>query len=504
MMAAMPSFAPFDARGYRTVDVRSGYAEWAAGYEPTVVDELDLRLLEDLDVPAWAGVRRAADLGCGTGRTGAWLRAAGVPAVDGVDLTPEMLAAARERGAHDRLVEADVTDTGLDGGAYDLVVCCLVDEHLEDLGPLYAEAARLAAPGGLFVLVGLHPQFFMVSGMPTHYTATSGESVAITTHVHLLSDHVAAAHGAGWTLAELRESVVDDRWVAAKPKWERLRGNPGVQGLHLARLRRHTGRAMDVDALLAWYARVRRPLPWRFTRDPYALLVSEVMLQQTQAARVVPFYEAFLAEFPTVEALAAAPPHAVLSRWSGLGYNRRALALRAAAAEVAARGWPDDLRELPGVGPYTAAAVAAFAWDAPAAAVDTNVRRVIARHDGEDRSPPALAARATELLARHPPAAFNQATMELGATVCTPRRPRCEACPVATTCASADGVAVPARRSADGPRERFEDSDRWLRGRIVAARLAGAPDPEGVEPARLARVLAGLERDGLLEAARRG
>src|SRR5215210_9402850 len=113
-------------------------------------------------------------------------------------------------------------------------------------------------------------------------------------------------------------------------------------------------------ALLAWYRRVRRPLPWRATRDPYALLVSEVMLQQTQAARVVPYYESFLARFPDPAALAAAPTAEVLAAWSGLGYNRRALALQRAAAVVAAHGWPGDLTELPGVGAYTAAAVGSF------------------------------------------------------------------------------------------------------------------------------------------------
>src|SRR3954468_12921428 len=127
---------------------------------------------------------------------------------------------------------------------------------------------------------------------------------------------------------------------------------------------------MDVEALLRWYERARRPLPWRFTRDPYALLVSEAMLQQTQALRVVPYYERWLARFPGPAALAAAPPRDVLAAWSGLGYNRRALALRAAAAVVAERGWPDDLTALPGVGPYTAAAVGSFAWGRQVAAVD--------------------------------------------------------------------------------------------------------------------------------------
>ena len=184
------------------------------------------------------------------------------------------------------------------------------------------------------------------------------------------------------------------------------------------------------EALLNWYEAVRRPLPWRFTRDPWALLVSEVMLQQTQAARVVPHYERFLARFPTPAACAEAPAAEVIAAWSGLGYNRRALALRAAAGVVAADGWPADLQALPGVGPYTAAAVASFAWDAQVAAVDTNVRRVIERRDGVRRTPRELARRAAELLPEGRAAAWNQAMMELGATICRPRRPRCGECPL--------------------------------------------------------------------------
>jgi A/G-specific adenine glycosylase len=254
--------------------------------------------------------------------------------------------------------------------------------------------------------------------------------------------------------------------------------------------------APAADALLGWYERVRRPLPWRETRDPYALLVSEVMLQQTQAARVVPYYEAFLARFPSVAALAAAPLRDVLGAWSGLGYNRRALALHAAARVVAASGWPADLESLPGVGPYTAAAVASFAWDRQSVAVDTNLRRVIARWDGEERRPAALAARAAEWLPPGRAAAFNQAMMELGGTVCTPRAPRCGDCPVGEGCATraAGGVAPPPRRQGA---ERFEDSDRWARGRVVAALLAGEPMP-ALAPERLERVVAGLARDGLV------
>ena len=247
--------------------------------------------------------------------------------------------------------------------------------------------------------------------------------------------------------------------------------------------------------LLDWYGRVRRPLPWRATRDPYALLVSEVMLQQTQAARVVPYYEAFLARFPDPAALAAAPAREVLAAWSGLGYNRRALALQNAAAVVAERGWPDDLTELPGVGPYTAAAVAAFAWDAPRAAVDVNARRVLERWDGRRHPPAALAARAAALLPAGRAAEWNQAMMELGATVCTARAPRCGACPVAAWCASA-GAPVPAREPT-APRPRFEDTDRYVRGRIVAALLADEPLP-ALAPERIERALTGLARDGLI------
>jgi len=236
--------------------------------------------------------------------------------------------------------------------------------------------------------------------------------------------------------------------------------------------------------LTDWYDSVKRPLPWRATRDPYAILVSEVMLQQTQAARVVPFYERFLAAFADVDALAAAEPAEVLRLWSGLGYNRRALALQRAAAQVAAHGWPEDLTTLPGVGPYTAAAVASFAFGARVAAVDTNWRRVAARHGSAPAPSPAV----------------NQAMMELGATVCTARRPRCAACPVAASCAAAaDGGPSVAPRTAWGTGARFEDTDRYLRGRTVAALVCGTALPAGAE-----RVLPGLERDGLAARDREG
>ncbi len=259
----------------------------------------------------------------------------------------------------------------------------------------------------------------------------------------------------------------------------------------------------DADAILAWYAAVRRDLPWRRTSDPYRILVSEVMLQQTQVARVVPYYEAWLGRFPDVGALAAAPVAEVLRLWSGLGYNRRALALQAAAGVVARDGWPrtvEGLLALPGVGPYTAAAVASFAFGEQAAAVDTNVRRVIERLDRRRRRAPELARRAQAILPEGRAPDWNQALMELGATVCTARAPACEACPAAG-CRTrgrtlAWGEAPTARRSSE--HVRFEDTDRYVRGRIVAALVAGEGLPDGFAPDRLERALAGLERDGLV------
>ncbi|MFN8637017.1 MAG: methyltransferase domain-containing protein [Chloroflexota bacterium] len=222
----MATFSDFDARGYRMVDAKTGYGEWVTTYERTVEDAMDIELLERLTTPRWSAVNVAADLGCGTGRTGVWLKGQGVQAIDGVDLTPEMLELARSKGAHRRLVEADVAASGLESGAYDLAVTSLVDEHLSELGPLYREAFRLVRPGGQYVLIGFHPHFIMASGMPTHFKNAAGEEVAITTHLHLLSEHVAAALAAGWQLVEMQERLIDDRWVELKPKWERYRHHP--------------------------------------------------------------------------------------------------------------------------------------------------------------------------------------------------------------------------------------------------------------------------------------
>lgn len=272
--------------------------------------------------------------------------------------------------------------------------------------------------------------------------------------------------------------------------------------------------ALRRELLLGWYATEARDLPWRRTRDPYAVLVSEVMLQQTQVSRVAPRFAAWLDRWPTADALAEAPAAEVLEAWSGLGYNSRALRLHAAAKAVRDRGWPSDeagLRALPGVGPYTAAAVAAFAYGLPAAAVDTNQQRVIDRWDAAaPRTPSELRARALDLVPADAAGAWNHALMDLGATICTARAAHCDRCPVATACHSAGLVDPQAERELrrrSTPTARFEETARYVRGRIVAALvehraltaddLAAALPPE-VAAERIDAAIAGLLRDGLL------
>jgi len=205
-------------------------------------------------------------------------------------------------------------------------------------------------------------------------------------------------------------------------------------------------RAALPELLLTWYRRARRDLPWRRTRDPYAIWLSEVMLQQTQVVTVIPYWHKFLARFPTVEALAAAELPEVLSMWSGLGYYSRARTLHRAANVIAnahAGKLPktaEALRELPGFGPYTAGAVASIAFGQQTPIVDGNVVRVFARlfeiegDPGSREVQKQIWALAGELVPEDSPGDFNQALMELGATVCTPRNPTCLLCPVREAC----------------------------------------------------------------------
>ena len=225
-------------------------------------------------------------------------------------------------------------------------------------------------------------------------------------------------------------------------------------------------------ALLQWYGPRARPLRIRKTRDPWAILVSEVMAQQTQITRVDEAWIGFMEHYPTPASLAEASTAEVLRAWAGLGYNRRALNLqRAAVAVEARRGGSvpqsiEELEALPGVGPYTARAVAAIAFGRPVAAIDTNVRRVITRVAGEDLRPGPLQTAADALVEPGDPATWTHASMELGATVCVARSPRCDSCPVAAWCASAGRIETPKRR-VSSPEPAFELTTRWLRGRII-------------------------------------
>jgi A/G-specific adenine glycosylase len=267
-------------------------------------------------------------------------------------------------------------------------------------------------------------------------------------------------------------------------------------------------RATMRRALLQWYAVARRDFPWRRTRDPYAVLVSEVMLQQTQASRVAERFPRFLERFPTAAALAETPQAAVLAEWNGLGYNRRALALQRCAAIVVRDGWPrsvEGLQRLPGIGAYTARAIASLAFAEPVGVVDTNVRRWLLRRFAIEDRPAALQALADRLAAagRHPDevAAWTHATMELGASVCTARSPRCEACPIADGCPSRHAAPlVPVPRQAAYP-----GSSRARRGTLLRE-LSAAPDHalrddearRLLSDDRFETTVAGLERDGLL------
>jgi A/G-specific adenine glycosylase len=225
-------------------------------------------------------------------------------------------------------------------------------------------------------------------------------------------------------------------------------------------------------ALLTWFAEHGRDLPWRRTNDPYAVLVSEVMLQQTQVERVVPRYERWLGRWPTAAALASAPRADVIVEWQGLGYNRRALNLQRAARFVSEHGWPEDLTQLPGVGRYTADAIRAFAFGDPVLPLDTNVLRVRERTGHEFD------------------AECGQALMDLGRTICIARVPRCEVCPLADACPSRGRTYAPLRKQS-----RFEGSFRQRRAETLKLIAARARDVQELD----AEAVASLVRDGLVE-----
>ncbi len=286
----------------------------------------------------------------------------------------------------------------------------------------------------------------------------------------------------------------------------------------------------DVQAaLLAWHRQHGLRAPWRDSGEPYHVLVAAVMAQQTQMSRVLPAYARFVAAFPTVEALAAASTADVIRAWAGMGYNQRALRLHRAARTIAAAGWPSDasaLARIDGIGPFTAAIVASFAFGQPAACVDTNVRRVLGRLAGDESLRGiALQRLADAALAAREPARWNQALMDYGASVCTPR-PKCAQCVVARWCVwrarnerpltlvaeeRATYDATPARPRRAQPA--YEGSRRYYRGRTLDVLRALAPGERipidalaplladghaAPSPGDLRALIEGLVRDGLV------
>jgi A/G-specific adenine glycosylase len=263
--------------------------------------------------------------------------------------------------------------------------------------------------------------------------------------------------------------------------------------------------------VLRWGVPLLRDLPWRRTRDPWSVLVSEVMLQQTQAARVMPKWFAFLEAYPAPAACSVAPLGDVLRHWQGLGYPRRARDLHGAATAIRVRGsFPDtfdELLELPGVGPYTARAVLAFALERDVAVVDTNIARICARVHGRRLTPAQVQAAADEALVHGASWAWNQCLMDLGAVLCRPRSPRCDECPLRSSCAWHGGTTPdPAVGSAgvSTRQGRFEGSDRQARGRLMKALSLGpvatgdVASVMGRDSQTASRLMADLEHDGLI------
>jgi A/G-specific adenine glycosylase len=269
------------------------------------------------------------------------------------------------------------------------------------------------------------------------------------------------------------------------------------------------------NALLEWFDATGRTLPFRASRDPYGILVSEVMAQQTQIGRVAEKWAGFMESFPTVHSLAAASVADVLRAWRGLGYNRRALNLQRAARQIVAEHGGrvpsdlDDLESLPGVGRYTARAVASLAFGQAVGPVDTNVRRVLQRVHAGDRpvSPAHLQAQADAAVPPDRPGDWTAALMDLGATICRPAAPRCADCPLRRWCALAQrGMPIPARPRSPGGQP-FETTTRWVRGRIIdqlraapAGQWTAVNGPLGDHDARAVDGAVGtLELEGLVE-----
>ncbi len=287
--------------------------------------------------------------------------------------------------------------------------------------------------------------------------------------------------------------------------------------------------------MLAWYRRNGRVLPWRGETDPYKIFVSEVMLQQTQVARVIPFYERFLKHFPTVKALAAAPVADVIRLWGGLGYNRRALYLQKTTQAVVTRGgWPKsrvgvdnyqpllaELESLPGIGPYTSRALAVFSFGARLSVLDVNVRRWVQRvmfgpEWGSAAQNDSVLQKAADALVPRASYDWNQAIMDFGAAVCTAKRPACVSCPLAVVCKARKHMVTGKQGAMTAPLRdrklsvRFKESQRYVRG-LVLMLLRGrssllAPTlltslqkrDAAITELRVVKALTGLAADGLI------
>jgi SAM-dependent methyltransferase len=204
-------FSDLYKRNYTTLDVVEGYRRWSPSYDKGSDDNFIDGLLDRLHPDLWQGMENAVDLGCGTGRVGSWLCSHGINAVTGVDICVEMLALAASRNIYRELIDADVRKTGLPAEGFSLVFSSLTGCHLQDLQPLYDEAARLLVSGGTFVLMDYHP-FFLLNGIPTHFKTEDGETFAITNYIHLFSDHFRTGTSSGLSLAALHELVVDETW----------------------------------------------------------------------------------------------------------------------------------------------------------------------------------------------------------------------------------------------------------------------------------------------------
>lgn len=260
------------------------------------------------------------------------------------------------------------------------------------------------------------------------------------------------------------------------------------------------------NSILEWYARNKRDLPWRKTTDPYKILVSELMLQQTQVERVIPKYVAFLKQFPDAKTLSKAPTSEVLKLWSGLGYNRRAINLQKAAQVIASKGWPADLDDLPGVGPYTAAAVTAFAFNKEAPVIDINIRRIYARylHAGKN-----VEVDVVKQTPKGKACDWNNALMDFGSSICTANSPNCKECPLSKSCAAFKVGNFEYVKPK--PQSKFEGSKRQVRGAILRALHQGPLTPQRLKDClgkeklgknhvnKLNEILAEMEEEGLVK-----